>query len=128
MIKYNFIKNKIRKRYKQFAEHPLISNAWLGLIKYIYLNLRLRLKKKPIIMRWTNNLKYHLSLGDSGIIDNYYFYLFEYQESIFLVKYLKKVDTFVDVGSNHGHYTLISSGIVGAKTISIEPVKKLLKD
>tara|TARA_B100001248_G_scaffold250096_1_gene223842 strand:+ start:1408 stop:2367 length:960 start_codon:yes stop_codon:yes gene_type:complete len=127
MIKYNFIKNKIKKRYKQFAEHPLISNAWLGIIKYIYLNLRLRLKKKPIIMRWTNNLKYHLSLGDGGVIGNYYFYLFEYQESIFLIKYLKKIDTFVDVGSNHGHYTLISSGIVGAKTISIEPVKNTFR-
>ena len=127
MIQYRFIKNKIKKRYKQFAEHPLVSNPLVGMMKYIYLNMRLRLKKKPIIMKWANNLKYYLSLGDSGVIDNYYFYLFEYQESIFLIKYLISTDTFVDVGSNHGHYTLISSGVVGAKTISIEPVKKTFK-
>ena len=74
MIKYNFIKNKINERYKQFVDHPLVMNPWIGLIKYIYLNLRLRFKQKPIVIRWMNNLKYHLSLGDSGgIIDNYYF-------------------------------------------------------
>ena len=67
MIKYNFIKNKINERYKQFVDHPLVINPWIGLIKYIYLNLRLRLKQKPIVMRWMNNLKYHLSLGDSGV-------------------------------------------------------------
>lgn len=127
MIKYNFIKNKINERYKQFVDHPLVMNPWIGLIKYIYLNLRLRLKQKPIVMRWMNNLKYHLSLGDSGVIDNYYFYLFEYQESIFLIKYLKRIDTFVDIGSNHGHYTLISSCLVGSRTISIEPVKETFK-
>ena len=33
-------------------------------------------------------------------------------------------DLFIDVGSNHGHYTMISSGICHSKSISIEPVKK----
>ena len=33
-------------------------------------------------------------------------------------------DLFIDVGSNHGHYTMISSGICYSKSISIEPVKK----
>lgn len=31
---------------------------------------------------------------------------------------------FIDVGSNHGHYTMIASGICNSKSISIEPVKK----
>ena len=30
----------------------------------------------------------------------------------------------MDVGSNLGHYTILSSGLIGARTISIEPVSK----
>ena len=55
---------------------------------------------------------------------NYYFILDDYTESIFLLYYLTPFDTFIDIGSNHGHYTLLSSGIVGNSTISIEPVRE----
>ena len=63
-------------------------------------------------------------LGDSGIIGNYYFFLRDYEESLFLINYLSTSDTFVDIGSNLGHYTLLSSGLVGARTICIEPVNE----
>ena len=65
-------------------------------------------------------------LGDSGMIGNYYFFLRDYEESLFLIDYLSPSDTFVDIGSNLGHYTLLSSGLVGARTICIEPVNETL--
>ena len=71
-----------------------------------------------------NNLRYYLTLGDSGIIGNYYFFIDIYEESIFLIHYLTEKDLFVDVGSNHAHYKMISSGIYFSKSISIKPVKK----
>ena len=37
---------------------------------------------------------------------------------------MKSKDLVVDIGANHGHYSLIASGICGAKSISIEPVRK----
>ena len=115
---------KIIKRYQQFVGHPLVQNPLIGLIKYIYINLKIRFYNKPIKIKWLNNLRYYLSLGDSGIIGNYYFFINDYQESIFLIHYLTDKDLFIDVGSNHGHYTMISSGICDSKSISIEPVKK----
>jgi FkbM family methyltransferase len=63
-------------------------------------------------------------LGDSGIIGNYYFFIDDYEESIFIIHYLTDKDLFIDVGSNHGHYTMIASGICDSKSISIEPVEK----
>ena len=117
------IKNKLLERYAQLISHPLVNNPLVGLIKYIYINLIIRLFSKPIKIKWLNNLRYYLSLGDSGIIGNYYFYIDDYVESIFLIHYLTKKDIFIDVGSNHGHYTMISSGVCGSKSISIEPVK-----
>ena len=75
-------------------------------------------------IKWLNNLRYYISLGYSGIIVNYYFFIDDYEESIFLIHYLTDKDLFIDVGSNHGHYTMISSGICYSKSISIEPAKK----
>ena len=118
------IVKKIITRYQQFVGHPLVQNPLVGLIKYIYINLIMRVCNKPIKIKWLNNLRYYLSLGDSGIIGNYYFFIDDYEESIFIIHYLTDKDLFIDVGSNHGHYTMISSGICGSTSISIEPVKK----
>ena len=118
------IKNKIKLRYSQFISHPLVKNPLIGLIKYIFINLIIRLYHKPIKIRWLNDLRYYLSLGDSGIIGNYYFFIDDYEESIFLIHYLTNKDLFIDVGSNHGHYTMISSGICNSRSIAIEPVKE----
>lgn len=115
---------KIKQRITQFKKHPLILYPNLRVIKYIYINIVLRYFKKQIRVKWLNGLKYNLSIGDSSMIGNYYFILNDYIESIFLLYYLNPVDTFIDIGSNHGHYTLITSGIVGNSTISIEPVRE----
>ena len=117
------IKNKLIERYLQFISHPLVKKPLIGLIRYIYINLKIRLYYKPLKIKWLNNLRYYLSLGDSGIIGNYYFFIDDYEESIFLIHYLTNKDLFIDVGSNHGHYTMIASGICNSKSISIEPVK-----
>ena len=118
------IKKKIIERYLQFVSHPLVKNPLIGIIKYIYINLKIRFYQRPIKIKWLNNLRYYLSLGDSGIIGNYYFFIDDYEESIFLIHYLRDKDLFIDVGSNHGHYTMISSGICDSESISIEPVKE----
>ena len=118
------IKNKCRERYLQLINHPLVKHPLIGLIKYLYINLKIRLYPKPLEIKWLNNLRYYLTLGDSGIIGNYYFFIDDYEESIFLIHYLTNKDLFIDVGSNHGHYTMISSGICNSKSISIEPVKE----
>ena len=125
MKKY-FLKiiKKIKNRYLQFVIHPLVKNPFIALVKYCYLNSIIRLYRKPIKIKWLNNLRYYLTLGDSSIIGNYYFFIDDYEESIFLIHYLTDKDLFIDVGSNHGHYTMIASGICNSKSYSIEPVKK----
>ena len=68
------IKNKIKERYQQIANHPLVKNPIIGLIKYIFLNIIIRIYNKPITIKWLNNLRYYLFIGDSGMIGNYYFF------------------------------------------------------
>ena len=114
---------KLTVRYKQLKKHPLVGNPIFGIIRYISINIFLRFKTKPIIWNWVNGIKYYLSIGDSCLISNCYFYIDDYEEISFLINYLDKNETFVDIGSNHGNYTLISSCIVGCKTISVEPIQ-----
>ena len=61
------------------------------------------------------------------MIGIYYFTFPDYPEFIFLLSYLNKKDVFIDIGSNQGLYTLFVSGIIGSKTISIEPVQNTYK-
>ena len=120
------IHKKLIVRYKQLKKHPLVINPLLGILRYLLLNIFLRFKTKPIIWNWVNNIKYYLMIGDSCLISNCYFYIDDYEEISFMINYLDKDETFVDIGSNHGNYTLLSSCIVGCKTISVEPIKSTL--
>ena len=119
----SIIYKKIIVRYKQLKKHPLVKYPVLGILKYLLLNILLRFKTKPIIWNWVNDVKYYLMIGDSCLISNCYFYIDDYEEVSFMINYLDKDETFVDIGSNHGNYTLISSCVVGCKTISVEPIK-----
>ena len=65
-----YIIKKLKERYTQFIKHPLVDYPFWSLIKYIYINLRLRIQKKPMEIKWFNGLKFYLSLGDSSIIEN----------------------------------------------------------
>jgi FkbM family methyltransferase len=48
--------------------------------------------------------------------------LHEFCEMGFLLHVLKPDDLFVDIGSNSGSYTILASGVVRARSISVEPV------
>ena len=60
--------------------------------------------------------------GMTGATGNIYCGLHEFEDMGFLLHFLRSEDTFIDIGANIGSYTLLASGICGAKTISFEPV------
>ncbi len=48
--------------------------------------------------------------------------LWDFAEQAFLLHLLRPGDTFVDVGSNVGGYTVLASAVAGARSIAFEPV------
>ncbi len=48
--------------------------------------------------------------------------LWDFPEQAFLLHLLRPEDTFVDIGSNVGGYTVLASAVAGARSIAFEPV------
>ena len=48
--------------------------------------------------------------------------LWDFPEQAFLLHMLRPTDVFADIGANVGGYTILASAVVGAKSISFEPV------
>ena len=125
-----FIKtiSKSIKKFNRFffhtiPEHPIArKNRTKSTARY--LKNQLGFNKEAKVYDWFAGLKYYYQKGDASFSGNYYFGLAEWQESLFLIKYLQPSDLFLDIGANHGHYVLIASGYSGCHTIAIEPVSK----
>ncbi len=88
--------------------------------------------KNNSIENWLNDLKVICQSGDTGFTGNLYFGLYDYDDMRFIIDFLDDKDTFLDVGSNVGAYSLISAGICKSKTYCFEPnsknYSKLLKN
>ena len=56
-----YIIKKFKERYIQFIKHPLVEYPFLSLMKYIYINVKLRIKKKPMEIKWFNGLKFDMT-------------------------------------------------------------------
>ena len=61
----------------------------------------------------------------TGATGNIYTGLHEFEDMMFLLHLLRPGDIFVDAGANIGSYTVLASAVVGAKSISFEPVPPL---
>jgi FkbM family methyltransferase len=57
-----------------------------------------------------------------GATGNIYCGLHEFTDMAFVMHFLREGDLFLDVGANIGSYTILASGVSGARTIAIEPV------
>jgi FkbM family methyltransferase len=113
----------LRMIYLYIIRHPLCRNRkFTCLIKFILWQIRSIFVKNELIVEWVNNTKMSLTKGNTGLTGNYYCGFMEYEDMMFLLHYLRDDDLFIDVGANVGAYTLLASGVVGAKSHSYEPI------
>jgi FkbM family methyltransferase len=60
--------------------------------------------------------------GMTGATGNVYCGLHDFDSMAFLLHVLRHNDVFIDAGANVGSYTILASAVIGAKSISIEPI------
>lgn len=95
-----------------------------ALFNFFYWQLQSNLApSKLIIKSFIHPVKFYSRKGLTGITGNIYTGLHEFDDMGFLLHFLRPGDIFFDIGANVGSYTLLASGVCGAKTIAIEPSK-----
>lgn len=60
--------------------------------------------------------------GMRGATGNIYLGLHDFSEMSFLLHFLREDDLFADVGANIGSYSILASGVKGARTVAFEPL------
>ncbi|MEY4767808.1 MAG: hypothetical protein RL637_447 [Pseudomonadota bacterium] len=104
-------------------KHPLAKSRYIRVFSnYLHWQISSRITDTVISIPWINKTQLYVMNGMLGATANIYVGLQEYYEMGFILHYLRNTDLFVDVGANVGCYTLLTSGVIGAKTIAIEPI------
>ena len=80
-----------------------------------------------MIINITDKSKLNVIKGRASSTGMLYCGLFEFEDQSFLLHFLRENDLFVDVGSNIGVYTILSSAHCKSKTIAIEPIPSTIE-
>ena len=104
-----------------FAAHPLTADhqaaAWL---RFAAWQIRSRLQSE-VIVPWIAGTKLAVRRGMTGATGNIYCGLHEFADMAFALHFLRPNDLFLDVGANVGSYTVLASGVRGARSVAFEP-------
>ncbi|TDE18620.1 FkbM family methyltransferase [Dyadobacter psychrotolerans] len=111
------------KTIKTILNHPLNKNRQLSaLLTFLKRGLVIRLHKHPIVYPFIENTFLVVDKGMSSAELQIYTSLYDTNEMLFMMHFLRPEDTFVDVGANIGVYSVLASGVSGAKSIAFEPI------
>jgi len=105
------------------SHHPLASRKRsIAIAQWFKWQIGSRILKMPVIFPWIGELKLVAELGMTGATGNIYAGLHEFVDMAFCLHVLRSGDLFVDVGANIGSYTVLASKVIGANSLSLEPV------
>lgn len=103
--------------------HPMAGFLKLGSVRrFLFWQFKSRLRNRVFIHKWLYPALFYVYRSETGLTGNVYVGLHEFEDMGFLLHCLKADDIFVDIGANSGSYTLLASAVIGARSISIEPV------
>jgi FkbM family methyltransferase len=109
------------------SAHPLTRNHRLAALARVCVwQARSRLRDE-IAVPWVSGTKLVVSRSMTGATGNIYVGLHEFSDMGFTLHFLRPSDVFVDVGANVGSYTVLASGVCGAKSIAVEPDQTTMK-
>ncbi|MHB8872438.1 MAG: FkbM family methyltransferase [Myxococcaceae bacterium] len=109
--------------FRLIAGHPIAGrDVPAALLRVLRWQVVSRLAPGEIAVPYVENTRLLMRRGMTGATGNYYLGLHEFEEMGFLLHLLRSDDLFFDVGANVGSYTVLASGVVGARTCAFEPV------
>ncbi|RZK36079.1 MAG: FkbM family methyltransferase [Pedobacter sp.] len=113
----------IKRTFGFINKHPLAQkHLFRAYFKFIMWQTRFLLKKDLQPVKFIGNTLFLAKRGLTGVTGNIYTGLHEFYDMGFLLHFLRPEDLFFDIGANVGSYTILASGVCGAKTLSFEPL------
>ncbi len=104
--------------------HPAVrDNKVKAIWRYISWQIVSRLNFSEFIFKWIDDAVLVMKRSEAMVTHNYYTGLYEFEDMHFLMRYVSKHDSFVDVGANSGIYTILAGKVLDIPTISFEPIK-----
>lgn len=104
------------------ARHPLHrGRPWGAMRDFCVAQVAVRLIPGEVCVAFPNQTRLLIPPGMKGAAHFISPGLCEFDEMSFVAHFLRKNDTFVDVGANVGAFTVLASGVAGARTIAFEP-------
>jgi len=117
---------------KFITKHPVGNKAFFKCLKaYLRWQLGTRILQKDVIHEFVGGTRLIIRRGMVGATGNVYVGIHEFEHMAFLLHVSGKHDTFFDIGSNVGSYSILASGVCKSKSICFEPITttyKLLQD
>lgn len=111
------------KTIRTILSHPLNKNKKISaLITFFRRGLAIRIHPYAMVYPFVENISLIVEKGMSSAELQVYTGLYDTNEMLFIMHFLRGEDTFVDVGANIGVYTVLASGIAGANSIAYEPI------
>lgn len=108
---------------KHILAHPLAARHKVRAISnFMSFQISKRVDPQVKAYRWIDKLKINAGPGMTGVTGNLYCGLYEYEDMTFLLHFLRPDDLFLDIGANHGVYTLLAAGVAQSKVYAFEPV------
>lgn len=116
-----FLQN-LKRTFKFIHQHPFAKQHLLhAYFQFAVWQIQSRNSTKFHVKNFIEGIKFYAKKGLTGITGNIYTGLHEFDDMGFLLHFLRKEDTFFDIGANVGSYTLLAAGVVGCRTVSFEP-------
>lgn len=103
------------------VSHPLNRRRPVSaLARFVAWQVGSRLKRDHV-HRWISGTRLAVRSGMTGATGNIYCGLHEFADMALVIHALRPGDLFLDIGANVGSYTVLASGVCGARTIAFEP-------
>jgi FkbM family methyltransferase len=105
------------------TQHPLNKKRkGRALFGYLKWQIGSRLVPGPVAFNWIADTRVLVHPGESGMTQNIYCGLHDFEDMAYVLHVLGPQDLFIDIGANVGSYTMLACGVRGARGYCFEPV------
>lgn len=115
--------------FRAYLNSPLCKKKkFLSFFRVLYWMMKVRIPtKKKMVYSWIDDSSFYFDGNDHGVTGNIYTGLDEFESMSFLMHTMRQEDTFFDIGSNSGIYSVLSGKVVKSRTFSYEPDTECFK-